>query len=326
MSAAFEERVGALGEGREDRSRNGKHLAVVVEGKARGNERAGFFGGFDHDGAECETGNDAVSHGKRADARLRIRRKFAYEASAARCNGAGKGEMISWRDAAFGKAVSEHGRRESARLKRALVRHGVESQRQTAYHHESRARKFLGKFQRHVSAVVGRFSSADDRDAGVFVEDGDISFRIEKRGRIGNFFEEPGVRVVPDRCNGNILFVQDLPRAVRASCRRSRVLESRLFARRKSGLGEFFCAGAERRFRIWKCAHEFKDCSFAHARRFVDRVPEFKVIVLHGAYCSMETDNEQDALLFLFNFGILEACKRETQKLNRNRKKARLPR
>jgi hypothetical protein len=89
-------------------------------------------------------------------------------------------------------AAAEHRDRATARLKRRLMRRGIDPARKSRDDGDARLGKFGRKPSRDFPAVAGRAPRADDRERGIVLRQ-QLALDVEQRRRRGNLRQEPRV-------------------------------------------------------------------------------------------------------------------------------------
>ncbi len=116
--------MAAVGQRIMDGTGQREHLATLFGSQPRRDQRAGLQPGFDHQGAQCEAGNDPVAPWKMIRARRRARREFADQ-RAVRRDPLGQRVMLARVDPI--RAGADHRHRRGARLQRCHVGGAVDA-------------------------------------------------------------------------------------------------------------------------------------------------------------------------------------------------------
>ena len=144
-----------------DRARDREHLAALIAGAARGDQRARAQARFDDERAERKAGDDPVAARKILGPSRSAGRELADQRTARRD---ARGELaVASRKDEIG-AGAEHRDRDCARVERGGVRGGIDAFGEPARDRKTRRDERARETARVVKTAVACVAAADDRD------------------------------------------------------------------------------------------------------------------------------------------------------------------
>ena len=216
---------------------HGENVGVLLQSAARGDARAGVFGGFHHGHPHRHAADNPVANGEILRRRKGAERELRDQRSA-------KSENLLRQPRIFlgigdVDPCAENGDGLAFCRNRAPVAGGVNPARHSTYDNQSLHRQVARQTLRHPRAVRRGMASADHRDARLRQHFG-IPANIENDGRMVNFFHTWGIGRIVQRDQGHI----------RRGCARNFL--SRPFGRLSRG-------PRLRRDRLNTCAFQFRE-------------------------------------------------------------------
>ena len=198
LCALLDKCVAALRVGRMYRSRNGEHLAPLIGGEARGDERARGERRFHHQATARKARDDAIAPREIGAMRGRAEGKFAYDQPLPRDAFAQRAIALRIEDVGTGTQHRDGG---SLRIQPAAVGGGVYAEREAAHDGEAGGAESARKVFRIAHALRCGIAAADHGQTGTRQQFAPAA-QIQQRRRIRSLKQRLRIFAVGERENG----------------------------------------------------------------------------------------------------------------------------
>ena len=193
LRALANQLMAAAGPGMMDGAGQGEHLAALLGGQTRGDQRTAGGAGLHHQGTQTETADDPVAPREVGRLRRAVQRQFRDQRATLGQQAPGETQVPARIE--LPQAGAQHGDRAAAGLQGALMRRAIDAQRQATGDAEAGRGQAVGEPPGIVQPLGTGLATADQGQLRPF-EQLDLSFDEQQRRRIGDLGQQRRIALV----------------------------------------------------------------------------------------------------------------------------------